>query len=347
MAINRDKFLTWAKKHWGNDIVIKGDEILLNSPFTEDYKHHLSCNCDPKGNKHHTPYGGFRCFKSETKGTLIRLVMEVEKCTEEEAFEILGQGSTSLAELEEKLALFMGKKPKIEAVEDKPVEGLTLPPDTYKFDDLPSSNLYRQLAIEYLTKRKIPLDGLMICIRGRYKNRIIIPYYDREGKMIYWNGRTLENREGVPRYQGPDKEVGVGKSDVIYMPQWPEDGDLYIAEGEFDSISISLSGLNAGAIAGKELYDKQYEYIKPYTPILCLDADKAGGQALLNIGSSLKRRGVSEVYYVRPPMRSDGKKMDWNDMYVKYGPKVLKAYMLKNRKPYYSWTTDLLRINRL
>jgi hypothetical protein len=343
MAISKDKFLAWAKKHWGSDIVFKGDEILLNSPFADDYKHHLSCNVDPKGDKHHTPYGGFRCFKSETKGTLIRLVMEVEKCTEEEAADILGQGTADLAVLEEKLAELLGKKTKVEIVEEKPIEGLTLPPYTYEFDDLPTSNLDRQIAIEYLTKRKIPLDGLMVCTRGLYRNRIVIPYYDREGKLIYYNCRLLEEKKDVPKYRGPPKELGVGKSDVIFMPTWPDEGKLYITEGEFDAMSIQMSGLNAAAMGGKELGDRQFEYLKPFTPVLCLDTDKAGGEALLNIGSKLKRKGISEVYFVRPPQGTK----DWNDLFIKHGPKIVRAFILKNEKPYYSWTTDMLKVNRL
>lgn len=337
--IDQDKFLSWAKKHWGDDIVIKGDQILLNSPFVEDYKHHLSCNCNPKGNKHHTPYGGFRCFKSETKGTLIRLVMEVEKCTEEEAFEILGSGTTSLASLEEKLAEMMGKKNKF--VEEPVISGLNLPPYTYKFDDLPSNNLYRQLAIEHLQKRKIPIDGLMVCVKGKYRNRIVIPYYDAEGKLIYYNCRILDDKE--PKYMGPGKESGVGKLDVIYMKKWIDKGKLYVTEGEFDAMSICLSGLNSAAIGGKELSDKQFKYLKPYIPVICLDGDKAGGNALLNIGNKLKKNGMKEVFFVRPPI---GIK-DWNELYIKHGINVLRAYILKNEKPYYSWTTDILLNNRL
>ena len=49
----------------------------------------------------------------------------------------------------------------------------------------------RTLAENYLKSRKLPVDNLYVCSNGRYANRIIIPYYDNNKKLIYYNGRSI------------------------------------------------------------------------------------------------------------------------------------------------------------
>ena len=83
---------------------------------------------------------------------------------------------------------------------------------------------------------------------GRYKGRIIIPYYDKIGNLIYFNGRHLGNSKC--KYLGPPKDIGVGKEDVVFMAgKWPETGSIiYLCEGEFNAISLREAELN-GAIS--------------------------------------------------------------------------------------------------
>ena len=77
MQIEFDAFLDWANKRFSN-VLIKGTEIRLNSIFTEDKGHHLWCN--PSGGKKSVKFGVYHCFKTDKKGTLVNLVMDVEKC---------------------------------------------------------------------------------------------------------------------------------------------------------------------------------------------------------------------------------------------------------------------------
>ena len=332
MAIDYDKFLSWAESRWHGDVVVKGDEIKLNSPFCEDYKHHLWCNV--AGGKKDRPNGVFHCWKTEERGSLISLVMFQDGCAYEEALEILGGEDTFLVDAEAQLAaMFDGTADAtVEVVES--VE-LRLPPNTYLLTDLEPSNFYRVGAEVYMFSRKLSPKGLMVCTGGKlgdidYKNRIIIPYYDRYGDLIYFNGRYLGTSKKIPKYLGPPKNLGVGKGDVIYFPSWPPSGvKIYLAEGEFDALTLQLTGLWSAAFGGKEISEKQVEILRNLQPVLCLDNDRAGKNSLPEIGAAMMRGGISPVRYVRPP----GEYKDWNAMLQKLGPRIIAAYIKNQEKP--------------
>jgi DNA primase len=335
--VDFDLFLSWAESRF-NGVVVKGNEIKLNSIFCEDNKHHLWCN--PSGGKNNIPYGVFHCWKTDTKGSLISLVMQVDKCSFEDALDILDTPNHNLEDLEKQVQeIFQTKQTKFIEIEKTKLE---IPPSTYVFDDLPSTNYIKKAAVEYLKGRKISTDGLMLCVSGTYKNRIIIPYYNKNGNLIYYNGRYVG--ESKLRYLGPPKELGIGKGDVLYIPKWPEDGQkIYLAEGEFDAMSLRQCGLHSAAFGGKNLSEAQINIIKPYIPVLCLDADKAGAEALLQMGDSLLRRGFNDIFYVR----ASKEHKDWNAMYQNDGEKVVRAYIKQNEKKYDYFLGTELRSKRI
>lgn len=344
MSIDFDKFLDWAQTRF-DDILIKGDEILLNSVFCDDKKHHLWCN--PSGGKKGTENGVYHCWKSDAKGSLIGLVMHVDKCSYEHACDLLDASRGSIAELEQKVQQIFDEKYGTLKLENTN-QDLKIPFGCYFFDELPSFNQIRKSAEEYLNSRLIEIKNLMVATSGRYKNRIIIPYYDRNKKLIYYNGRYIGDPGKNLRYLGPPKELGIGKGDVAYCQEWPEKGDkIYITEGEFDSMSLNKCGFKSAALGGKSMTDKQIDMIKDYIPVLCLDADDAGGEALTKMASKLLSKGIQKIYYVRPCLEYK----DWNGLLVAKGEKILKHYILNQEKQYNSvlgdWEGIRLSLNNI
>lgn len=337
MSISFDKFVEWAENRFNGDIVVKGKEVRINSIFTEDYKHKMWCN--PHGGKKERPNGVFHCWKTDRKGSLITLVMMVDGCTYEEALETLEGQDISFAALEKAIDELYDK-PKAAAIQAE--TKMQFPPGTFLINNLPTNNYFRLTAEAYLKGRMIPTEGLMVCTGEEpwldelhYNNRLIIPYYDRNGQLIYFNGRYLGARKEVidkMKYLGPPKSIGVGKEDVLFMTQWPSEGKVYFCEGELDAKSIHIAGLPSGAWGGKNVSDTQAKLMRPYIPVICLDNDKAGREALPKIAAFLRERGFKEIWYVKPCGLETGKKVDWNDMLVKFGPKLLKAYILRYEK---------------
>lgn len=328
-----ENFQKWAEDRFDGDIIVKGNEIVLNSIFAEDSKYHLWCN--PYGGKDSRKNGVFHCFKTDKKGSLSKLIQIVDKCSKEKAVSIL-YGRSSIAELEEKLFEFFENLDKEQGSVKNNVEKkqLVLPEGSSLISSLPRNNFWRNLATNYLDKRKIPVDGLYICNSAPYKARIILPYYDKNGDLFYWNGRHVGNSK--LRYLGPPKEVGIGKSDVLFFAggNWAEPGEeIYLCEGEFDALSLFYSGLNGVACGGKNLSEKQINLIKGYKIIICLDNDKAGSGGMTVMADSLNRNLEAKNLQDRLMFVSPYKAYkDWNEMFIKEGPNVLKSYVLASKK---------------
>jgi len=331
MTIHFDKFLKWAENRF-DDISVKGTEIRINSIFEEgDTGRHLWCS--PSGGKKKRKHGVFHCFKTDKKGSLVKLVQIVDSCDREDALSTL-EGKTSIHDLEKKLEEIFKEQDNI--VPEPIKSDLSLPPGSDLISDLGTNNWWRKKAEEYLTARKIPIDDLYICTNDRYKSRIIIPYYDRLGKLIYWNGRHIGKSKC--KYLGPPKEVGVGKEDVVFMAgKWPTPGEtVYICEGEFNAKSLKLAELNAVACGGKNMSEKQALLLSDYKIVLCLDRDRAGKAGttkmtsmISNIGSYTKLKGIHEkLMYVIPPNGYN----DWNEFLVKNNAELLHYYILSNQR---------------
>jgi DNA primase len=345
MSVDFDRFLDWAENRFPV-VQVRGSEIKIDSIFAEDNKQHMWCN--PYGGKNNRENGVFHCWKTDKHGSLVTLVMLVDHCSYEEALEILDTGDASMMQLEKELEIFLNEKyysEKKEVLEIKKEKQAGLPDYTYPILELSPNNLHRVQAEVYLFNRKLSAENLYICINGRYKNRIIIPYYDKFGKLIYWNGRYIGNRKDVIRYQGPDKEdFGIGKEDVLFIPSWPDIGSrIYLTEGEFDAITLKLSELNSGAFGGKNLSDSQMVLLRDYRISLCLDNDSAGKGALPIMGNKLKAWGFVDVRYVRPPQQFK----DWNKMLENTSPKLIHAYIRIKEKPYTSWTGEEISIESI
>lgn len=321
MAIDFDRFRHWAESRFP-ECLVKGKEIRLNSIFVAD--ENLHCWCNPSGGDLKRENGVFHCFKSNRKGSLIKLVMLVDKIDYDEACTLL-KGEANIRELERQVEELLAEADK-PFIENKPKVRVSLPDECYAIDGL--ENWWGNKSREYLSARKLPWDGLYICTGGLYKARIIIPYYDRVGDLCYWNGRHFG--QSKLKYRGPPKEIGVGKEDVIFMPKWPDAGEtVHLCEGEFNAKSLCLAGLNGGAAGGKNLGEKQAVLLKDYKLVICLDRDKAGeagGIAMAEkIMSISVRFGKDKLRLVQPPEGFN----DWNDMLKKFGSKILGEYVCR------------------
>jgi len=321
MSVDFDAFLNWAEDRF-NHVVVKGNEVKVDSIFTEDKKQHLWCS--PRGGKYEREDGVYHCWKTDRRGTLAGLVMLVDGCSYKEAKEILS-GLTPIGELEKKLDEYL-------ATQDFSVESLCkntlrVPNHTHLISSLHSRSIHRMEVEYYLEKRKLPIDGLMYCVDGKYKNRIIIPYYDAQGKLIYFNTRHLNKKS----YLGPPKEIGVGKNDVLYCPEWPKkNSKIYLTEGEFDALTLKILGFYAVACGGKILSDTQASMIRDYKICIAVDSDIAGLDGLIGIGKRLVANQISDITYVRPPM---GIK-DWNEMLIKLNERIIKEWIEKHEKSF-------------
>ncbi len=332
--IDFDAFLDWAESRF-ESVKVHGDEVMLNSIFTEDNKNKLWCN--PRGGKNTREGGVYHCWKTGEKGTLLKLVMKVDGCAYDEAQHILqAQTGFTLAELEEKVRKMFEDQHEVQ--NEISVE-IKLPPYTYFIEELPKNNYYRQRVEKILNERKIPIEGLMVCTEGRYRNRIVIPWRNREGHLVYYNARTTNN--SIPKYMALSRDSGVNKGDFLYCYRWPPKQQhrprVYVVEGEFDAITLNQCGYFSFAFGGKELTNKQLELLKDYQITLSFDNDKAGKGALHKTIQRMLEQGFTDINKIRPPI---GYK-DWNALYVDVGQDTLSEYIKANETMVDSFELDL------
>jgi hypothetical protein len=359
MGVDFDIFMDWAKDRFGDDAIkVKytshGAEILTHSFYAhkkgiEDYTFNLWMS--PSGGKsQHPEKGSFRCWKTDTMGSLVRLVSDFDHIPPEEAEELICAGG-SLRELEIRVHEFFGtKEPDAPAPVEVVADRLVLPDWTFLIDGMSPTNPARLRAKNYLAARKLPTEGLHVCTGGDYKDRIVIPYFDREGNLIWYNARTMSEKKGVIKYMKCKSDgLAVTQEDVLYMTSWPEPGGkVYVMEGEFDSKSVALAGLVGCGLGGKSISDTQIQTLRGYQIVLAFDADEgvkkdSGLQALIGVGQKLLQEGITGVRYVRPPKVYK----DWNKLLVERDATVLRGYIDKFEKPFTASTPDVLLARNL
>jgi len=118
-----------------------------------------------------------------------------------------------------------------------------LPQEFETFTSLDNS-LERRRAIAYLKMRCISMLDVLkynigYCKTGRYKNKIIIPSYNKVGKLNYFVARSFE-KDPYMKYDAPS----VTKTEIIgmeYFVNW--NIPVILCEGAFDAIAIKRNAI--------------------------------------------------------------------------------------------------------
>ena len=138
----------------------------------------------------------------------------------------------------------------------KKVFNSSLPEDSINLFDEGQISYYKanpivQTALNYIKKRKLDTavnrpNGLYVSLKDKtHKNRLVIPFYDVNGKIIFYQSRTIiENRKfNLPKYLG---KVNSDRS-LFNINKIKEDIDqIFIIEGPIDAFFVE----NGVAVAG-------------------------------------------------------------------------------------------------
>lgn len=145
-------------------------------------------------------------------------------------------------------------------------------------------------AVNYLKKRHISLDDVQkynIRIgKGLYKNRILIPTYDREGNIVYLTARDYVNKDPEQKYYNPP---GSHKALAVWNIQnITKDDIVVITEGVFSGLAATRNLKNkakAVSIFGKSVSEAQVRMISEVNPkeiVLCFDGDVSKKEIVSN-----------------------------------------------------------------
>ena len=118
-----------------------------------------------------------------------------------------------------------------------------LPKEFESFTNNDGSLEYRR-AVSYLKMRGIQAPDVLkynlgYCKGGRYRNKVIVPSYDKNGKLNYFIARSFE-KDPFLKYDAP----AITKTEIIgmeYFINWSV--PVILCEGAFDAIAIKRNAI--------------------------------------------------------------------------------------------------------
>ncbi|WP_293347085.1 MULTISPECIES: DNA primase [unclassified Microcoleus] len=185
----------------------------------------------------------------------------------------------------------------------------------------------------------------------RFRNRIMIPIRDTQGRVIGFGGRALGDEQ--PKYlNSPETELfDKGKTlyglDTAKIAISKADRAI-VVEGYFDAIALQAAGIsNAVASLGTALSLNQVRQLLRYTDskqiILNFDADKAGTKAAERAIGEIEQLAYQGEVQLRVLNIPDGKDAD---EYLKtYSPEQYRE-LLDNSPLWLDWQIQQMLVNQ-
>jgi len=289
------------------------DEPKKKFEDTIDFEFNCNSNkCKHDVNKYNLTYNInkniFNCWKCGYRGNLHKLL---NKYGSKDDYELL---SSVVEDLKHEAPIENFE------YEKKPLEL----PEGFNFLETAPESFHKKNALNYLEGRGIGIQEIKkykmgFTAKGKYKFRIIVPSYDKDGKLNYFDGRAFYPNI-KPTYLKPDAEV-VKKSEIIFNEQnICFNVPIFLVEGVFDMFPI----YNVVPILGKRInIELLNKLIKHKTPVV-LSLDEDAISDVVGIFYLLNSFGI-EVYWC--PIKDDLAKV-----YEKYGKKGIIETLSNTKK---------------
>jgi len=206
--------------------------------------------------------------------------------------QIFKQVSASPKAMEELRALV-----KTETAEKEVVisEAVNLPKEFKTFKNISSTNIIGRHALAYLKSRNITEEDILkynigYCESGPYKNMVVIPSYDGEGRLNYFTGRSFEKDVKI-KYKNPSVSRDIIPFELFI--NW--DIPFILCEGPFDAIAIKR---NVIPLLGKNIQSKlMKKIVMSSVDKIYIALDKDAQKQALSFCEQLLNEG-KEVYLV-------------------------------------------------
>lgn len=167
-----------------------------------------------------------------------------------------------------------------------------------------SNELGRRHALVYLARRGFGIDdiikyGIGYCEDGEYRNRIIIPSFDKDARLNYFIARSYFDNTSL-KYLNPEVE----KSEIILFEIFINfDLPVTVVEGIFDAMKVRH---NAVPILGKSVPDALIKRLTENHTSVNIYFDPDAKLTSLKIAEKLINAGL-EAFIVDPdPQRDPG-----------------------------------------
>lgn len=203
-----------------------GSQATYFCPFCNHYKRKLEVNLD---------YGQWHCWVCHTKGSYLGSLLTKVKAPQ--------HYRDRLYDLTKDVRINRRIRP-------AEIKELTLPED---FISLATPPIYDPLhpdikrqynyAINYLKKRGIGIEDICRynighCIAGEYKDCVIVPSYDEDGKLNYFSSRYIYPHKWFKYKNAPFSKNIIGFECFINFEE-----PVTLVEGVFDAIAVRKNAI--------------------------------------------------------------------------------------------------------
>jgi len=223
-----------------------GNNVSFKCPLCNHYKHKLEIDLS-------TQY--WHCWVCNAKGRKLYTL-----------FNKVGASATQINDLSKECGTY------IPVTKDIDVH-VSLPPEFKLILNGNKNNPEFRNALMYLknrgiTKQDIVRYGIGYCETGSYANMIIIPSYDKEGKLNFFTGRSYY-KDSTFKHKNPKASKDIIGFELFVNWNKP----ITIVEGVFDAIAVKRNAIPLfGKIIldnlKKQIVEKQVKYI-----YIALDTD--------------------------------------------------------------------------
>lgn len=200
---------------------------------------------------------------------------------------------------------------------------------------------YRKHLGKFIDDRKIPEKyKIYICHSGKYKGRIIIPIFNEENRVIYFQARRIPKTSIEPKYDNP---VAPKELCILNRHLFDRSKSIIVHEGLIDAFMVGNQGTSC---LGKEISEELIKELLKLTDkdvIIALDNDEEAYKSLKKFMA--KNKYANRVRYFLYPKEFRGygdinnivteseKELDVYELIVKNSVSYHSAFVkLKNEK---------------
>jgi len=187
---------------------------------------------------------------------------------------------------------------------------------------------YQRILIDFISERKIPEGtSLYIAIKGKFKNRIIIPVWI-DGHITYFQARRIhESME--PKYKNPTLEKG---SIIHNRDNFDPKKPVIVTEGLIDAFMIGKQGTSClGAYISDRFIEELFSLVDKENVILAFDNDAPGMCSLVGFIEENKYANYLR-YFLTPYKYKRGK--DLNKLVILYNIDDMYNMIIENSYSY-------------
>jgi hypothetical protein len=203
-------------------------------------------------------------------------------------------------------------------------------------------NKYMEVLRNFYIDRKIPKEyKIYIAYDGKYKNRIIIPIFDEDKNVIYFQARRIPGSNIEPKYDNP---ISPKEQCVLNKFRFDKEHSIAVTEGLIDAFMIGKQGTSC---LGKEVSENLLLELFKYTNkdvIVVLDNDSEAYKSLSRFMNKNKYAKKLK-YFLYPSKFNDFK--DINTIVTNYKEKIDVYKMIIDNSVNYSTALIKLKLMKM